>query len=275
MLLILVAAHDAFSSRSQYTGAEARKMIMDAGRRISLILFMLLSAFVANASAITINTHFIGGPAPTNVAGKGNLDDTVNAAARMWEAAYSDSFTIDLYYGWGQVGHTGIHITLEQDSLGHEISGIVLFDNSGSTAFYLDATPDSNEEYPRQTEEFQDLGAGSINVARIFGNPRGEAAGHIDLLSAVLHEIGHAMGLSAANPFFEALSSSGFIDVSGTIVPLARNDSGIAPHFDATKILYGSLMSGLNGDERRLPSDLDIMVNAQVSGFSVSSFEDR
>jgi hypothetical protein len=249
--------------------------IMGNGRRISLILFILLCAFVADASAITINTHFIGGTAPANAAGKGNLDAIVAAAARIWESAYSDSFTIDLYYGWAQLGHAGMHLTLELDSLDREISGIILFDNSGSNAFYLDATPDSNEEYQRQTEEFQDLGAGSINVACVFANPRSEAAGHLDLLSAVLHEIGHAMGLSAANPFFEALSSTGSIDISGTIVPLTSNDSGIAPHFDATRILYGSLMSGLNGDERRLPSDLDIMVNAQVSGFSVASFNRR
>ncbi len=248
---------------------------MDTGKRTSLILFMLLAVFVANASAITINTHSIGGTVPANAVGKGNIDDIVNAAARIWESAYSDTLNINLYYGWAQVGHAGIHITLEQDSLGREITGLVLFDNSGATAFYLDETPDSNEEYPRKTEEFQDLGAGSVNVARIFRNPRGDAAGHIDLLSAVLHEIGHAMGLSSANPFFQALSSAGFIDVSGTIVPLASNDSGTAPHLDATKILYGSLMSGLNGDERRLPSDLDIGVNAQVSGFSVSSLNHR
>jgi hypothetical protein len=248
---------------------------MDAEKRILLVLFILLGAFVANASAVTINTHSIGGSAPAHAVGKGNLDDIVNAAARIWESAYSDPITINIYYGWAQVGHAGIHLTLEQDSLGREISGIVLFDNSGAADFYLDATPDSNEEYQRKTEEFQDLGAGSINVARVFGNPRGEATGHIDLLSAVLHEIGHAMGLSAANEFFQALSSTGFIDMSGTIVPLDCNNSGVAPHFDATKILYGSLMSGLNGDERRLPSDLDIMVNAQVSGFSVSSFNQR
>jgi hypothetical protein len=60
--------------------------------------------------------------------------------------------------------------------------------------------------------------------------------------------------------------------MSGTIVPLAENDSGVAPHFDAAKVFYGSLMSGLNGDERRLPSDLDIRVNAYVNGYSLQRF---
>jgi hypothetical protein len=273
MPLIQVATHDAARAGNEYIDEWlAGERTLDTAKRILLSLCMLLGALIADASALTIHTYFIGGTAPANAVGKGNLDDIVSAAAHIWETEYSDPCTMNLYYGWAQLGHAGIHFTLEQDSLGREISGLVLFDNSDSTAFYLDATPLLNEEYQSSKEEFQELGTGLVNVARVFTNARGEAAGHIDLLSAVLHEIGHALGLSSANPFFQALSSSGSIDISGTIVPLANNDSGVAPHFDATKIGYGSLMSGLNGDERRLPSDLDIMVNAHVSGFSLRRF---
>jgi len=52
-------------------------------------------------------------------------------------------------------------------------------------------------------------------------------------------------------------------------VPLAYNNSGIVPHFDVNEIAYGSVMSGINGDERRLPSELDIVTDAQVSGFTI------
>jgi hypothetical protein len=107
-----------------------------------------------------------------------------------------------------------------------EITGIILFDNSGSVKFYLDPTPESNEEYRRRTEEYQDLGGGMINVARLYSAPTGEAAGHTDLLSVALHEIGHALGMSAANLSFIQNAQRGTIRISdalpsaGTIIPL-------------------------------------------------------
>jgi hypothetical protein len=255
------------------------KKIIDARKRLSLIFFCLFVSigFIPDASAITIVTHFLEGSAPSNAVGKGNLPDIVNAAARIWESAYSDSFTLNLYCGWAAVGHAGTHTVLQRDTLKREISGMILINNNGSAAFYLDPTPDSNEEYGRPIEESQSFGSGSINVARVFSNPRGEAVGRIDLLSVVLHEIGHALGLSAENPIFVAQSSNGVINISrgfalsGSVIPLARNHSGVAPHFDAAEIRYGSLMSGVNGDERRMPSELDILANAQLSGFTFAS----
>jgi hypothetical protein len=112
-------------------------------------------------------------------------------------------------------------------------------------------------------------------VARVFSDPFGSAKGNVDLLSVALHEIGHAMGMCAANTSFTAKSRGGVINISGnapfakTVIPLASNYSGVIAHFDATEIAYGSLMSGVNGDERRIPSELDILANAQISGLTI------
>jgi hypothetical protein len=246
--------------------------------RIFLTALVIFFMNAADAPALTFDTHFIGGIAPANAVGGGNLDDIVKAAARMWESAYSDSVTITLYYGWAPTGDAGTHtLNAQGDIPNRELSGTILFDNSGSASFYLDPTPNSNEEYLRLTEESQNLGGGNINVARFFGNPVGEAFGHIDLLSVVLHEIGHALGLSAANISFIEQSGTGVINISGdlpfkgTMVPLAYNNSGIVPHFDVTEIAYGSVMAGVNGDERRIPSELDILADAQISGFTILS----
>jgi hypothetical protein len=240
----------------------------------ALALFLIC---VPDASAVTIVTRSIGGVAPANAVGGGNLADIVNTAARIWEAAYSDPIVITLSYGWAQIGDAGNHSVVECDSQGREVSGVILFDNSGSVAFYLDPTPNYSEEYQLLTEEYQDFGRGAINAARILSKPKGEAVGHVDLLSVVLHEIGHALGLSGANPLFIAKSADGRLHISdgypfqGMSIPLASNNSGVVPHFDPNQVVYGSLMSGINSDERRMPSELDVLADGQVSGFIIET----
>ncbi len=236
--------------------------------------FGLLMAWPDRASAITIVTHFIGGSAPYTTVGHGNLPEIFGAAARHWESAYQDPFTIHLYFGWATLEDAGTHTLVEQGGEpNRELVGIILFDNSGSVSFFLDPTPEVSEEYQRYTEEYQELGAGFLNVARIFSHPSGMAAGSCDLLSVAIHEIGHALGMCNANSRFVEEKASGIfliqgeLPYAGTVIPLASNHSGVTSHFDPTRVVYGSVMSGICGDERRIPSALDILANAQISGF--------
>jgi hypothetical protein len=245
---------------------------------IGFIVLLLPFLDVPGVSAMTITSHFIGGDAPANAAGGGNLTDIVNAAAHVWSLVYADPVEIDLYYGWAPVVDAGMHTVIEQGGQpNREISGMILFDNSGSALFYLDPTPNINEEYLEPTEAYQDLGGGPVNVARIYRHATGEAAGRVDLFSVALHEIGHALGFCAANTSFSVQSGAGVLTISGnypfvgTVVPLAHNNAGTVPHFDGIGVAYGSVMSGINADERRLPSELDIVANAQVSGFTILS----
>jgi hypothetical protein len=256
-------------------GANAMKQFYKNLLPVALVIFLLS---ISNASAMTIMTRFVGGTPPANTTGYGNLNDIVTAAARIWESAYADPIVVTLYYGWAPVGDAGNHTAIEMDSQGkREISGMLMFDNSGATPFYLDPTPYANEEYRQQSNAYENLGGGLINSARILRNPSGQALGHVDLLSVVLHEIGHAMGISASNLSFVSQSKMGIIQISenlpyaGTIVPIAYNNSGIVAHFDVTELAYGCLMGGINSDERRLPSELDILTNAQISGYTIQN----
>jgi hypothetical protein len=255
---------------------------MRANKLIFLTACMFLFICVPNVSAVTIVANFIGGAAPFNASGGGNLTNIMNTAAHLWESAYSDPLTITLYYGWARVGDAGTHTLMVQgDFPNRELVGQILFDNSGNAPFYLDPTPDSNEEYRRYTEEQQNLGGGFLNVARVYSDPTGAAQGQVDLLSVALHEIGHAMGMCAANTSFVAKSRSGFIAISGSVpfaqttIPLTSNYYGIIAHFDSTVISYGSLMSGVNADERRMPSELDIVANAQISGLTILNLKTK
>ncbi len=245
-----------------------------------LAAFLLVFTYAPHASAIDIVTAYTGGSPPANSAGAGNLVDVFNAAARIWEAAYQDQFTLTLYFGWAPLDSAGNHTLIQQGGVpNRETVGILLFDNSGRTSFYLDPTPFQNEEYRRLTGESQDLGGGFVNVARVFRQPTGEAAGRVDLLSVALHEIGHALGLCAINPSFIRESVHGFINIpgplpyAGTVIPLSSNYSGITTHFDPLQIAYGSLMAGIGSDERRMPSSLEVLANAQISGFQELNLE--
>jgi len=229
---------------------------------------------VPHSMALSITRDFMGGNPQATAIGGGNLMDIFNVAADMWEQAVLDSHTLTLHYGWSPSGTT--HTMVQQAGApNRETEGVILFSNktdSGTFQYYLDPTPHLNEEYLTFSETFQDLGGGLINTGRVFSNAVGDAAvpGYTDLLTTVLHEIGHSLGISNAHTSFLAEQVDGDIDIhaprpfAGTTIPLASNYSGITSHVD---LGFGPVMASGSHNTRQLLSELDVVLNAELSEF--------
>lgn len=244
-------------------------------KKILLLTISFLFLSQNNVFALNIIRNFIGGEQQPTAVGGGNLIDIFNAAADMWERAVLDDHQLTLHFGWAPMGG-GTHFLLDQGGTpNRETAGLIFFNNDtnpGHHQYFLDPTPLFNEEYQIYSEITGDLGGGPINIGRVFENAIGDARLAEDLLTVVLHEIGHAIGMSNANNSFIAESADGDIDIisgqfAGTTIPLAHNIFGVTSHIH--QFLGSPVMGSSIGVGNRLYlSEVDITANAQLSGFN-------
>jgi hypothetical protein len=250
---------------------------------IATVLATVLCAVVPHAGALTIVRDFTGGTPPPDAIGGGDLQGVFNAAADHWERVVLDPHVLTLRFGWAAVGG-GIHfLTAQGGPLNRETAGTILFNNDGVPGhfkWYLDPSPHSNEEYRSYRESSLDLGGGPVNVERVYADAAGDAAAttHVDLLSAAVHEIGHALGVSMDNTTFLAESPDGDIDVVAphpfqhTTIPLAFNNEGVTSHFSPS-LSARPVMIGQTAGERNIASALDSTAIAQLSAFYNLNFD--
>lgn len=252
-------------------------------RRIGGIAVAILLWGVPNAWAVSILGNFIGGTQQGPSVGGGNIVDIFNAAALTWENAIADPHDLFINYGWGP-DPGGFHFLVAQGGVpNRETQGLIqvqpqIFSPGDFVTLFLDPTPTLNEEFLPEVQLTQDLGGGDLTIGRRL-DASGAAPPGVwhDLYSYLLHEIGHALGISNGNISFISEAADGVIIVgpglpfAGSIIPLATNNFGVTSHIDV--VVGGPLMSSLGSNDRRLPSAIDVLANAQISGFTQLNFE--
>jgi hypothetical protein len=180
------------------------------------------------------------------------LDSLVAAAITRWEATgltaeqvsllHSVTFTIEDLPGW---------------YLGSAGDGVVTLDaNAAGNSWFIDATPDDDGEF---------AGAGT----QLFATATGGAAGRIDALSTVLHELGHQLGLDDTYTRADAANLMyGWIHLSERRLPAAGQADGAVPHdhdhgpdFAFATITIGTLPIG-----KSVTIDFTVTVNDPFGG---------
>ncbi len=258
------------SAKGLMAGCE---VLFRAWGRVGVVLLGLgiLSPRAARADLV-IDGRFVGGTPPTNMVGRGSLQQIFKVAALTWQNAFkspTDKWTVHVDYGWNALGQPAQFSMAPGDQGGtpHRILRCkILFNNKGTTPFFADLTPLGDAEYRSYTNAsltYQDM---ELNIGRVWTNPVNQAVGRLDLLSTVLHELGHALGLAASN------TASAYYPV----VTCPRPFAGYTIFSDGNQLTEqpdSALFKVQQPGKRYRLSALDVLAVAEVSKFDYPNLD--
>jgi len=267
-------------------------------------LFFLLGVFFMSppARAIDIILNYETGKTlnPAQDVGATGLQDLFAYAESFYEGVFEDSAAntsviLNFWYddldsiSTTTIGH---HALVNQTNSGgtepwREVEANLRFDND--RAWFIDPTPEDDTEFDMSQTLWRDLSGAqqsdfyndftAINIPETFevglrgvAVPGGDAAGVVDLLSTVMHEVGHALGMSSG--------ATGTIDEVGvdrdydfdtdfifgqTLAAEARFGSVGHIDVDFAMMCGGCAATGL----RRMPSHTDLFSMASGNQYAL------
>lgn len=167
---------------------------------LTLLIFVISISFTKNEQSFALNTTIIGSIGDLDNSGDSNDEDAiVQAASVCWDARITTDRPFNLTVNGADLtgGTLGTGGTTAVDASNTPTDGLINIDNS-NRVWFIDTSPLDNSEYdPDPSSQW-----------RFLNGP-----GSSDLLSVVIHEIGHAngwidgpnCGLVGSNPDYEAL----------------------------------------------------------------------
>lgn len=268
---------------------EARRLLTSNASRLALAAIVFGSASLgpprpAAAINIILSYNAASSVEPAADPTGAILTSLFQHAETFYQDVFEDTHTLTINYWWENLsaGTLGVHNLVSQAG-GRETVANIRIDNN--TSWFLDPTPANDSEFTMTQTLWRDLtGAQQSDLYNNFGastpatfevgytgtaNAGGPAAGVWDALSVVMHEVGHALGMSSANNSTIAETADNDYDFNSAFVfgqPLAAEvaDGGNIAHLDGSgfALMVPSVPSGL----RRLPSHTDLF--SMASGHS-------
>jgi hypothetical protein len=274
--------------------------------RIAALALLFLGAFASGVRAqLTVTFDFVDfgtsgswsslhnddwDGSTTNAVKQSAAESVIRAAGDYWEAAFASStvsLTQSIDVTWGARGGS----TLASGGTSFFNSapdypfagGSLIWDNDGTSNFFVDLTPAENSEYAKESTRTGDLGGGTLQLERTFYNPASGTSPYLynDMLTIAIHEVGHALGVLGSYPLYANLDTNndGYLElVGGTEVEfsgghltetLAPPESPGYP-FDGASIgtYYPSVLGPSSVRATRLlPASLDVLTLASMHGF--------
>jgi hypothetical protein len=200
-------------------------------------------------------------PAPTTpvvndgILSNAELNFLVDAAIQRWVDAGATSAQVDAMraVAFGIVDMSGIYV-------GSSTHGVInIDDNAAGYGWFVDSTPGEDSEYD---------GAGT----RLTADVGGAAAGKLDLLTVLMHELGHQIGLG--DEYMTSKGSDlmyGYINVGERRLPAQGEATGAQPGtVGATAFALAPVSVGTLPANKAVDVFFKSTINPQTNGFIVN-----
>jgi DNA/RNA endonuclease G (NUC1) len=178
------------------------------------------------------------------------LTNVESTAINIWNTFLQSTTPINLTFDitnllTGQLAEATI---TGYDQLGRPNKATIsIDDDANGVGWFLDTTPQDNSEFTGVDNYFQ-------------AKPNSAAAGKYDILTAILHEMGHTFGIiNGYSEFDKHIKNGKFIPTdspNGAKITLTPDGS----HLDSTLYPYDLMNTSLKPGIRKLPSALDFSI---------------
>jgi hypothetical protein len=175
------------------------------------------------------------------------------AAISLWQQQLHSTTPIDLTFEIKNLptGHLAEgSITSYNPNGTPKTATITIDDDANGVGWFIDTTPQDNSEF-----------TGTDNYLQ--ATPNSAASGKYDLLTAILHEMGHTLGIINGYSEFNKHIKNGIFTTNTLTTKLTPDGS----HLDSTLYPYDLMNTSLKPGVRKLPSTMDwAIINAINSG---------